>query len=142
MARGDCHPALDADNWCKVSATVLARNAEPHPNWRASEPWGASARMNTCEAMPPPNPPSSSHADASDAKIHKLAYGFGQYEFWPRPTLACRAADNAGTHYPADCNVRAGFSAHWRCATHKKQQPERLPMYPAAVRKQIIVIPP
>ena len=64
--------------------------------------------------MPPLNPPPSRHAGALDAKIHKLASGFGQYEFWPRPPLACRAADKAGTHYPADCNVRAGFSAHRR----------------------------
>ena len=62
--------------------------------------------------MPPLNPPSSRHAGAFDAKIHKLASGFGQYEFWPRPPLACRAADKAGTHYPADCNVRAGISTH------------------------------
>ena len=60
--------------------------------------------------MPPLNPPSSRHAGAPDAKIHKLAYGFKQYEFWPRPTLACRAADKAGTRYPTDCNVRAGIS--------------------------------
>ena len=68
------------------------------------------------ERMPPPNPPSSRHAGALDAKIHKLASGFKQYEFWPRPPLACRAADKAGTHYPADCNVRAGFShkAAWQ----------------------------
>ena len=59
------------------------------------------------ERMPPLNPPSSRHAGAADAKIHKLAFGFGQYEFWPRPTLACRAADKAGTHYPADCNISA-----------------------------------
>ena len=62
------------------------------------------------ERMPPPNPPPSRHAGALDAKIHKLASGFGQYEFWPRPTLACRAADKAGTRYPTDCNVRAGIS--------------------------------
>ena len=57
--------------------------------------------------MPPRNPPSSRHAGALDAKIHKLDFGFGQYEFWPRPPLACRAADKAGTHRPADCNVSA-----------------------------------
>ncbi len=67
------------------------------------------------ERMPPLNPPSSRHAGASDAKIHKLAFGFKQYEFWPRPTLACRAADNAETHYPADCNVRTGFSTKPPC---------------------------
>ena len=65
--------------------------------------------------MPPLNPPPSRHAGASDAKIHKLAYGFGQYEFWPRPTLACRAADNAETHHPTDCNIRAGISAKSHC---------------------------
>ncbi len=67
------------------------------------------------ERMPPRNPPASRHAGASDAKIHKLAFGFKQYEFWPRPTLACRAADKAETHHPTDCNVRAGVSAKPHC---------------------------
>ena len=73
-----------------------------------------SAAKEREERMPPLNPPASRHAGAPDAKIHKLAYGFKQYEFWPRPTLACRAADKAGTRYPADCNVRAGVSQR-RC---------------------------
>ena len=55
------HPALDADNWCKVSATVLAWIAEPQPNWRASEPWEALARMKHAFPIPPSCRPPSRH---------------------------------------------------------------------------------
>ncbi len=95
---------------CRDAACSGSSGGRPRQHKRltryACTPFLSTAKERE-ERMPPLNPPPSRHAGASDAKIHKLAYGFGQYEFWPRPTLACRAADNAETHYPADCNVSA-----------------------------------
>ena len=79
------HAALDADNWCKVSASVLARNAEPQPNWRISEPWGASARMKRASFSPLSCRPPSRHPGARRRRW--------QPRQWPRPRTHKAALD-------------------------------------------------
>ena len=79
------HPGRRMRGWHR-------RNADRRKRLTRSLRYACTPFLSTAkereERMPPRNPPPSRHAGASDAKIHKLAYGFKQYEFWPRPTLA------------------------------------------------------